>query len=61
MEVAEGSPAWQAGLRPGDLILSVNRQLIFSLADLAQAVKRSSRGLLLNLWRGDSAFYLVIP
>jgi serine protease Do/serine protease DegQ len=61
VEVAEGSPAWQAGLRPGDLILSVNRQLIFSLDDLAQAVKRSSRGLLLNLRRGDSAFYLVIP
>ena len=35
VEVAEGSPAWQAGLRPGDLILSVNRQPIFSLDDLA--------------------------
>ena len=61
VEVAEGSPAWQAGLRPGDLILSVNRQPIFSLDDLAEAVKRSSRGLLINLRRGDSAFYLVIP
>ena len=61
VEVAEGSPAWQAGLRPGDLILSVNRQPIFNLDDLAEAVKRSSRGLLINLRRGDSAFYLVIP
>ncbi|HCF73266.1 MAG: serine endoprotease DegQ [Proteobacteria bacterium] len=61
VEVTEGSPAWQAGLRPSDLILSVNRQLVFSLDDLAQAVKHSARGLLLNLRRGDSAFYLVIP
>ena len=61
VEVTSGSAAWQAGLRSGDIILSVNRQWVFSLEDLAQIVNGRTSGLLLNIQRGESAMFLVIP
>ena len=61
VEVTSGSAAWQAGLRSGDIILSVNRQWVFSLEDLAQVVNGRTSGLLLNIQRGESALFLVIP
>ncbi len=61
VEVASGSAAWQAGLRSGDIILSVNRQWVFSLEDLVQIVNGRTSGLLLNIQRGESALFLVIP
>lgn len=61
VEVASGSAAWQAGLRSGDIILSVNRQRVFSLEDLVQIVNGRTSGLLLNIQRGESALFLVIP
>ena len=60
VEVASGSAAWQAGLRSGDIILSVNRQWVFSLDDLVQIVNGRTSGLLLNIQRGESALFLVI-
>ena len=47
VEVTSGSAAWQAGLRSGDIILSVNRQWVFSLEDLVQIVNGRTSGLLL--------------
>ncbi len=61
VEVTSGSAAWQSGLRSGDVILSVNRQWVFSLEDLVQIVNGRTRGLLLNIQRGESALFLVIP
>jgi len=61
VEVASGSAAWQAGLRSGDIILSVNRQWVFSLDDLVQIVNGRTSGLLLLIQRGESASFLVIP
>ena len=61
VEVASGSAAWRAGLRSGDIILSVNRQWVFSLEDLVQIVNGRTSGLLLNIQRGESALFLVIP
>ena len=61
VEVTSGSAAWQAGLRSGDIILSVNRQWVFSLEDLVQIVNGRTSGLLLNIQRGESALFLVIP
>jgi serine protease Do/serine protease DegQ len=61
VEVTSGSAAWQSGLRSGDVILSVNRQWVFSLEDLALIVNGRTSGLLLNIQRGESALFLVIP
>ena len=60
LEVVPGSPAWQSGLREGDLILSVNRQRIGNLDELREAAAKSDKALLLNILRGDRALFLVI-
>jgi Do/DeqQ family serine protease len=58
-DVAAGSPAWRAGLRKGDVIVSANRKPIKSLADFAKVVK-GSNSLLLNIQRGDMALFLYL-
>ncbi|MFE8070518.1 DegQ family serine endoprotease [Marinobacteraceae bacterium S3BR75-40.1] len=57
-EVAASSNAYRAGLRPGDLLVAVNRRRLKSVADLAQLSGQASE-LLLQLQRGDRQFYLV--
>jgi serine protease Do/serine protease DegQ len=60
LEVKRGSPAWRAGLRAGDIIVSINRQPVTALAQVSAAVQRSPERLLLNLRRGDTALFIVI-
>jgi serine protease Do/serine protease DegQ len=55
-EVEAGSPAWRNGLRKGDIIVSVNRQGVESVAQLQQAVN-GSQTLLLNIRRGNGALF----
>ena len=59
LEVEPGSPAWRAGVRKGDVIVSANRRPIKSLAELEKVVKGSST-LLLNIQRGDMALFLYL-
>ncbi len=54
------SPADQAGLRKGDIFKSVNRRDVRDFKELEKAVNRTSRGLLLNIQRGDGAIFLLI-
>jgi Do/DeqQ family serine protease len=58
-DVDAGSPAWRAGLRKGDVIVSANRKQVKNLADMERAVKGSS-SLLLNIQRGDMALFLYL-
>ena len=58
--VKEGSPAWNAGLQKGDVIISVNRQPVSSLQDVGQALKGKHQGILLNIRRGDGALFITI-
>nr|WP_317623113.1 DegQ family serine endoprotease [Thiohalomonas denitrificans] len=58
-EVDRSKAAWQAGLRPGDVITQANRQSVTNLRELEKAVKGSD-GLLLNIVRGNGALYLLI-
>jgi Do/DeqQ family serine protease len=60
VQVAPGSPAARAGLRRGDVIISVNRRTVNSLADFRQALQQSSGPALLHIRRGDGAFFLPL-
>jgi len=60
IDVKRGSPAARAGLRPGDIIVSVNRQAVKTVDDVRRAAEKSGRGILLNIRRGNSALFLVI-
>jgi len=56
--VEAGSPAFEHGLRAGDLIIGVNQRRIVSVPELAKALQAPGR-VALNVIRGDSP--LAIP
>ena len=58
--VQRGSPAAQAGLRPGDVITSVNRQPINSVSQLHKLAGPDVKQLLLHVYRGNGALFLLI-
>lgn len=58
--IKRDSPAQRAGLRPGDVLLSVNKQAVSSVADVQQAVKVKGNALLLNLQRGNTALFVLL-
>jgi len=58
--VEAGSPAQRTGIRPGDVILSVNRQPVRNLEELRQAARRNQRALLMNIQRGNAAMFVLI-
>jgi len=60
IDVERGSAAWHAGLRAGDIIVSINRQVLASVADVSAAIRRSENSLLLNIRRGNAALYIVV-
>ena len=60
--VREGSPAQEAGLREGDVILEVDRKSVASAEDASRALTAARPGgHLLRVKRGENASFLVIP
>ena len=59
-KVDRGSRAWDAGLRTGDIILSVNRQKTPSLQAFLAMVNQAKGALLLSVHRGNQTAYLVL-
>ncbi|WP_211254822.1 DegQ family serine endoprotease [Nevskia soli] len=59
IELDRDSPAAEAGLQPGDIILSVNRHPVTGLADF-QKLASGNGDLLLYVRRGDGALYLAL-
>jgi serine protease Do/serine protease DegQ len=58
--VDEGSRAWQAGLRTGDIIYAVNRRRIRTLSEFLSALRGAERGYTVSLVRGDFNLSIVI-
>lgn len=56
----QGSAARNAGLRQGDIIVGVNRQLTKSVADLTKALGAADKTFALNVVRDNAQFYVVI-
>ncbi len=60
-EVERGSPLWQAGLREGDIITSVNQIKVDDLSTFLQIVNTAGEGrMLFRVRRGNQAAYIVI-
>jgi Do/DeqQ family serine protease len=60
VRVEINSPAWQAGLREGDVILAVNRQKVESVDEFLKLAALSPNRLLLRIQRGDVSLFLVL-
>lgn len=60
IHVKQDSAAWRAGLRRGDIIMMANNTIITNLDELEAAAKKDKHQLLLNLYRGGNALFLVV-
>jgi Do/DeqQ family serine protease len=60
VSVEGGSPAARAGLRDGDVVLSVNRQAVASVEDMRRLLPGDGQRLLLNIRRDEGAFFLLL-
>jgi Do/DeqQ family serine protease len=60
VDVQRGSPAWRSGLRKGDVITSVNRQIVKDVPMFLKLVNGKDEPLLLRILRGSAAAFIVI-
>ncbi|HUT42030.1 MAG TPA: DegQ family serine endoprotease [Gammaproteobacteria bacterium] len=60
IDVERGSPAWQTGLRPGDIIVAINRQALSAMADVPGALQRAPGSLQLNIRRGTAVLSIYL-
>jgi serine protease Do len=59
--VDPGGPADQAGLRPGDVILEVNRATVSDADDLAKKLEKSGPTALFLVRRGSATLFVAVP
>ena len=62
VDVKRDSHAYREGFRAGDVITTVNRQHVESVADFETAIRSTDTddALVLNVLRGDAALFIVI-
>ncbi|WP_131783441.1 Do family serine endopeptidase [Legionella gresilensis] len=57
---SENSAGWRAGLRPGDIIVSANKQPTPNVKSLQTVAQQQNQRLLVQVLRGPGALYLLI-
>ncbi len=60
LTVEQRSAAAQAGLRPGDVIVGVNRQPVESVAEFRKLAAQKDSQILLQVQRGQNMFFVVL-
>ena len=60
-EVEEGSAAERNGLQPGDVVTAVNREKVRSMAEFSEMAAGTDGAIALDILRGSSRLFLVIP
>jgi len=60
VSVAQGSPAWQAGLRPGDVIYEVNRSEVATLQEFNQRVDDDAPVTALGVLRENRRMLVIM-
>lgn len=57
---SENSAGWRAGVRPGDIIVSANKQNTPSMGSLQQVAAQNKKQLLLQILRDAGALYVLV-
>ncbi|MCD6045365.1 MAG: degP [Gammaproteobacteria bacterium] len=60
IDLDENTPAWQAGLRPGDIIMSIENNTIESTDQLAKYSQTSNKTLLVSILRDSGAAFVLL-
>jgi len=58
--IEPGSTAARSGLRPGDVIVEVNRQRVATLSDFEREWKRGKGPALVVVSRGGTTLFVVV-
>jgi len=58
--VDQASRAWQAGFRPGDIIVAINRRRVRTMEEFQRALRGAERGFAVTLLRGDSQLTIIV-
>ncbi len=60
VNVSANSNAASAGLRKGDIIISVNKQRVKTISEMKSAIKKNPKALLLNIQREARGLFILI-
>jgi Do/DeqQ family serine protease len=60
-DIADDSVAWSRGLRPGDIIVALNRKPVRNISEMTDQQRASGEQLLLRVYRSGEFGYIVIP
>ena len=59
-DVERGSRAWRNNIRPGDLIVAINRERVRSVEELSRALRRTGRTVAVDIIRDNTQLLIVI-
>ena len=62
LDVERNSPAFNAGVRPNDIILEVNRQPVTNVSQVTRALQRATPGtpVFLLIWRDGETNFVTL-